>query len=375
MDQMKKILIYYPFKLREQKSGSAVRPVKMLEAFEQLGRNMDIEVIKIHGTAQERKEQLDNLYKHIDPLDILFCYMENATIPIWLTDPDHVPRKPFLDVKFFHYLKENSIPLGVFYRDIYWKFNELYHVNKIVRPIMQTLFKMELSVYKKYASAFFLPSLYMNEYLGISNSKVVPLPPGGVDLLNLTLEDKSQKETVHAIYVGGIHPRYGIYEVLEAFQKLNQNTLLTKLLLVCRKEEFQKYENYFQPYMDCNWLEIFHAYGDDLIPIYKRADYGIVPIKKDIYNDFAVAVKMFEYLSFGLPIVATNCNAQKDLVEEGQFGAIVEDHTDSILNGLKIMTDENVRMKYKENAIKSLKQHHLWLHRAEKVFNTLIDRK
>lgn len=366
---MKKIIVYYPFKIREQKSASAVRPTKMLEAFHEFGSQKGIEIIEIIGTSTERKKLVNDLYKNNDPKEIICCYMESQTIPIWLTDPDHIPRNPFLDVEFFKYLKKNHIPLGIFYRDIYWKFEKLLKVKSMVRNVMRQLFKLELKMYKKYATKFFLPSLMMNYYVKADPEKVVPLPPGGV--FRQEYISNSNAHIVTGVYVGGISPRYGIYEVLEAFKQININQLKMKLLLVCRKEELEQYKDLMKAYLDEPWLELIHAFGDQLIPIYERGNFGIVPIKENTYNDFAVAVKLFEYMTYSLPILATNCEAQKAIVEEDDLGIIVEDNASSIEAGLLNMLDETKRNTYKDNVQSAIRKKHQWIHRAEKVVEVL----
>jgi glycosyltransferase involved in cell wall biosynthesis len=368
---MKKFIVYFPYKLRQQTSGSAVRPVKILEAFQIFAEKHGFEMISIHGETNERKKAFEDLYKNENPEDFLFCYMENATIPIWLSDDDHLPRKPFIDLKFLKYLHKNNIPLGVFYRDIYWKFNSLYKVKPIIKQAMRFLFRIELAMYKKYSKIFYLPSIYMNKYVGEKDEKVTDLPPGGVDLLLLGKKIKPETNISQAIYVGGINPRYGIYDTLKAFEELNQTKTKIKLILICRKEEFSTYQELMKPYLNKEWIEIHHAFGEQLLPFYERADFGIVPIKRDTYNDFAVAVKLFEYISYGLPVLATNCLAQTDIVEKSKLGIIVPDNSEDILNGLKEMSDLKCQEQYRENVKEALLNEHLWIHRVEKVYNTL----
>ncbi|MFC0272244.1 glycosyltransferase family 4 protein [Metabacillus herbersteinensis] len=368
---MKKVIVYYPYSMRELTSGSAVRPRKMLEAFQELGVKESLEIIEIFGDSIQREKLLTQLYNEVNPTDILYCYMENATIPMWLTDKDHIPRKPFLEIKFFKYLKSHNIPLGIFYRDAYWKFNDLYTVRQGVKQGMQFLFKAELSLFKKYSDIYYLPSQYMNEYIQFPDERVVALPPGGIDFIRP--DGPLLDEQPRAIYVGGIHPRYGVYEMLNAFQKLNKEETQITLTFVCRKEELAKFTHLMEPYINSSWIQLIHASGEELMPLYRKADFGIVPIKKDVYNDFAVAVKMFEYLSYGLPMIATNCNAQMDLVNDGNFGIIVESNEKSIYNALQEMLDPKKRDELKHHAILALKEKHLWYHRALTVHETLTN--
>ncbi|MEH7235742.1 glycosyltransferase [Bacillus sp. JJ1562] len=366
----KKIIVYYPFQLKNGDSGSGVRPNQMLKAFHELANEQGFECLEVIGNADERKERLRKIYEEVNPHDILYCYMENQTIPIWLTDPDHIPRHPMVDHNFFKFLRKNKIPLGIFYRDIYWKFNDLYKVKPIIKTIMIRLFEIELFLYKKYAKKLFLPSMEMNKYVKVPTKQVYPSPPGGIDRTVIT--DKQDSTKVRAIYVGGIDPRYGVYEVLEAFKMLNKDTTLIELSFVCREKEFKTFKEYLEPFLDEDWLHIHHAHGEALLPIYKEADFGIVTLKRGTYNDFAVPVKLFEYLSFGLPVLATDCTALQKIVEQDNIGLIVKDNSNSIHDGLQEMLDSNKRNKLKENSISALKEKHLWLQRAKDIQNELL---
>ena len=365
--------MYFPFPAPSTASGSGVRPTKLVEAFKAYAKQKGQECIVIMGTSSERANLLQKVYKETDPKDILFCYMENQTIPIWLTDPNHLPLHPLMDLKFFKYLKKNKIPLGIFYRDAYWKFDHLYTVNNpVLKKTLIQLFKWELKMFDSYSKTIFLPSMAMNKYVGINEEKVVASPPGGIDR---TAENhtNSQAGEISAIYVGGIAPRYGIYDVLAALNNLNQDRTKIHLKLVCREKEYQQYRERFSEYVNKNWLEVIHAHGEQLDPLYKNADFGVVTLKKDVYNDFAVPVKLFEYLSYGLPVVASETTAIKEIVDEGKFGLTVKDDVKALEDGFASFLDPQTREQYKENAVRSLKTKHLWIHRAEQIADSLMN--
>jgi glycosyltransferase involved in cell wall biosynthesis len=369
---LKKFLVYFPFPAPSNESGSGVRPIKLIAAFKDYAKQKGLECILIMGTAAERSILLKKLYQEVNPSDILFCYMENRTIPIWLTDHNHLPKHPFLDIKFFRYLKKNDIPLGTFYRDIYWKFDHLYKVdNPLLKKALIQIFKLELKTFNKYSKKVFLPSYAMNKYVGLNPEKVLSSPPGGIDCISGT-HTKKNIEKVTAVYVGGVPPRYGIYEVLEALNELNMESTNIHLKLVCRENEFRQYHEKFRPYLGKDWLEIIHASGEGLTPIYQQADFGIVTLKKDVYNDFAVPVKLFEYLSFGLPVLASDTTAMKEIIEVDQFGLIVNDTIEDIKEGLTAFLNQKIREEYQQNAVRALKTKHLWMHRVEQIVEALV---
>ncbi|NEU30304.1 glycosyltransferase [bacterium LRH843] len=367
---MKKIIIYYPYSLREQKSGSAVRPIKMLKAFEELSDNKKVEIIAIYGESSDRATFLQRLYNEIDPNDILFCYMENSTLPFWLTDKDHIPRAPFLELSFFRYLKKHHIPIGLFYRDIYWRFKEEYPLRGIKRIVMKSIYSLELLIYKKYISHYFLPSGEMNEYVGFDPKQTSSLPPGGF-IEKFEKHSQDDNQGLNVIYVGGISERYGLKEMLESVAILNNNHKSINLLLVCREKELDQFKSIITPYLEKEWLMIFHAHGEKLKGIYSRADIAIIPRQRNTYNDFAVPVKLFEYISHGLPIISTNCIAQAEIITRFELGIVTNDNSRDLANAIELFLDSKTKSRYTSNVKKALLNHHSWKHRAETVYQIL----
>lgn len=364
---MKKILIYFPFPKRDMKSGSAVRPQKIINAFIDFGKGNQIEIIEIYGDSKERKRKLKEIYNNYNAHDILYCYMENSTLPIWLTDEDHIPRSPLLEWRFFKYLKKNRIPIGLFYRDAYWNFNDEYPLKGIKRKLMQTIYKIELSLYKNYIDHYFLPSMEMNKYINFPLNRTTNLPPAGEVLKNYKYSN--QKE-LSIIYVGGISERYGLKEMLEAVYEYSKNNKV-QLHLVCRKNEYEERSYIFNKYINNDWLKIYHSHGKSLQSIYSKANVAISPIKKNQYNDFAVPVKIFEYMTYGLPQIVTNCDAQANIIEKDNLGIIVEDNVAGLLKGLEFFSNCSLRKDYNERINKSLQKNHLWIRRIEKINSIL----
>lgn len=366
----KAILIYFPYAIGKPLSGSSVRPQRMVQAFMEFCAEHDIELIAIHGESQERESQLKQLQQQRPHGEnILYAYMENATVPLWLTDPNHIPKKPRVDISILNYLKQNNVPLGIFYRDIYWKFPE-YKLAGVKRAAMKTIYQIELSLYKKYASHFFLPSLPMNEYTKFQEDKVTALPPGGVDNLNLRSTDKSEDQPLNAIYVGGLSESYGIAEMLKAFDEVAQHDPIS-LQMICRETEYEKHELLQEYHKTRQWLKVNHASGEELAAYYQQADFAMLPLKRTVYNDFAVAVKLFEYMSYGLPVVATDCLAQAKIIQESGNGVTVPDHSEGLVRGIESMQEPQALAKYEENAKESLLQSNLWIHRVERVHDVM----
>ena len=365
---MKKIIVYFPYEIKEPKSGSMVRPQKMLNAFYEYCELKQYELIAIHGESNVRKQKVKTLINTIDPSEILFAYMENSTLPYWLTDADHIPRNPFVEINFFKFLKKNNIPIGLFYRDIYWKFDE-YPLKGIKRWIMKSIYKLEMKVYNKYIDKYYLPSEMMNEFVQFPNNLVSSLPPAG----NQLMLQQNDNSALNIIYVGGISERYGFKDLIMAVNNMVNKGHRLHLNLVCREEEYEQWHEFMKAFANTNWLDVYHASGSQLDEIYAKSNIGIIPIQKNTYNDFAVPVKLFEYMSYGKPIIATDCNAQAEIVNGSDIGIVVPPSIQGLEEGIEFFLKSERRIEYTEKVQKALLEKHSWLHRIEKVANELTE--
>jgi glycosyltransferase involved in cell wall biosynthesis len=367
---MKTVLIYYPFSLAvERNSGSKLRPYEMYQAFLRWGAKQGVEVLLIAGTSAEREKQFQMLRRQGKLEDVWFCYMENQTIPLWLTDPEHRPQRPFVDWEVLRYLRARNVPIGVFYRDVYWKFPDLYPLRGWKKAFMQMIYRREERFYERYCDVIFLPSLEMGNYVSIQRP-MVDLPPGGKQKPFSRLE-AATKTPLAAIYVGGIsNPDYGLPLLLKAIRLANRSEPLVSLTVVCRKDEYERQPSEVKAELEDLRVRVEHVSGEALDRLYAAMDFAFIPRRRSEYNDFSVPVKLVDYLSSGLPIVATACPAQKRLIEADGYGVICEDNPVSMAEAIAKMSDvlEECRLRIAETFMAK----HSWEARVEKVKETLV---
>lgn len=366
---MKTVLLYYPFTLAENvNSGSKLRPHQMHSAFLEWGNRENTTIILISGTSSERESKFNELVSEGKLDNLIFCYMENQTIPLWLTDPKHRPEKPLVDLRVLQYLKKKKVPVGVFYRDVYWKFDELYPLKGVKKQIMQTIYRLEEKFYEKYCDVIFLPSPEMGEYVSIKRP-MVDLPPGGK--ARNAVSKKEQTMPHKGIYVGGINNEdYGLFLLLDAIEMANEQEELCKLTVVCRKNEFQDLPTDKKERIKQIGVDVQHVSGAELNDLYEQMDFAFIPRFRSEYNDFSVPVKLVEYLSNHLPVVATNCTAQKRFIETGGYGVISKDNKADLAVAINKMI-ENLDT-YQTNIKDTFLEKHSWLARVERVKRSLL---
>ena len=109
----------YPMELNPT-SASRLRPLRMREAFKQIG----YDVVDLSGSTPQRKASM----KHLKELlrsgkKPDFLYSENSTQPNVFSTTIRDGFAPTLDTRIMRMANNSKIPVGMFYRDIYWKFS------------------------------------------------------------------------------------------------------------------------------------------------------------------------------------------------------------------------------------------------------------
>ncbi|MBN1821371.1 MAG: glycosyltransferase [Prolixibacteraceae bacterium] len=342
-------VVYISYKdFSDLSSGSKVRPFKIYKAFLEQGND----VILINGKTNQRLKLFSTFLKSNALRDVDYCYIEPSTYP---ANP--------LDYIMFVYFKLRKIPIGYFYRDMYYGFPELFEVGSIKGKILIFRYKTDIILFKRLFKVVFFPSLLMADNF---NFKIkVSLPPAG----EIEFDQVNNKLNKSIVYVGGINKILGSKMLLEAMDIVNYKHLRIKLNLICRKEDLVNIEEYKHK----KWLNVLHLSGEDLKEIYYKSDFAVIPRRRNPYFDFSMPVKLFEYMSFGMPIVATGCTEMAKFIESNSIGIIVEDNAASLAKGILYLYDNPSEIiNFQENIKSSLISENLWVHRVQKIEKSLL---
>ena len=131
-------------------SGSRIRPQGMLAGFRALG----LEVEEVTGGMVTRRSAIRRVMERIaGAVDYDYLYMENATIPLHLTEPrlGLLRRHPLLDAHFLWHCRRHGIPIGIFNNDIYWRFPET--AGSTHRHLRYALYLLEFWLFARLADA------------------------------------------------------------------------------------------------------------------------------------------------------------------------------------------------------------------------------
>lgn len=342
------------------RSGSSVRPYLMREALADAG----FEVVSVTGHAAERDAAMRRVLADLEGgRGYAFAYSESHTLPMPLTDPHHLPLRPELDYGFLAALKRRAVPVGLYYRDVHWLYPELtpgYPAHK--RAFVNAFHRREWRRLQRVVDHLFLRSARMAERLPTPwRGATPPLPPG------LVPRPRERRRPVggelRLLYVGGVNPPlYDLDPLLQAVAAAPH----VGLTLCCRPEEWARRAYAHAPPN----VRVVHASGRDLDPLYDEADAVAVVLRPHDYLGFAMPVKLFEAMAYGLPVVALAGTEAARFVAAEEVGWVVEDAA-AFAELTRRLLDRPEALEEAYARVAAARERHTWTARARQVADTL----
>lgn len=355
----------YPLGAREMQA-SAVRPVRMRQAFADVG----YEVIDVTGHGRERVQAVKKLSRRLrQGLRVEFAYGENSTMPTVLTQPHHLPTHPLVDLNLLRLLRRHDIPTGIFYRDIYWRFGEYtQRVHPVVAVGTRSLYHAELLAYRRWLDRVYLPSLRIADYVPhLRPDQVAALPPGG-QVIDAVTGQRQNAETspLTVLYVGNISPYYQMHELLRSVIA----TPGVRLILCTPREAWSAARPDYAAFLGGN-IEVVHRSGDDLRELFAHADVCSLMVQPSQYRDFAAPIKLYEYLGYGKPVMASAGTLAAATVQEGGFGWAVPYDAEALTQHFTHLRDDPTSLVDVTTAAQTVRREHTWAARARTVADDL----
>lgn len=360
---MKKIIFYQPindFNKDNINSGTLIRPKKMRGAFSKIG----YEVININGSFENRNLMVENALKQ----DIEFAYFESNNTPMFLTCKN-IGKIDFIsDLRNIKKIKQKT-KIGFYYRDNFWTESSYFKKVGFIKGILLRIcFFIEYLLLIKLVDYLFVQSEEMIESFPFSNkyrNKFKLLPPACEDY-DIDLYEYNPRK-LNILYSGACddYSKYNIFPLLSKIKNSNIVNFYINSNFV--EELFNRYPEYNN--ID-NIYKMSVSYENiDKLP--NSYSVGIVYLNgknRDIKK--YLPIKVFYYLSLGLPILAQDNTATGKFIKVNNIGWVYKDLNDinSIVNNV---INNPTELNEKHNNVIEFRKNQHWINRAQEVKNIL----
>lgn len=339
-------------------SASRLRPLRMRQAFHDLGYR----VFDASGTVAQRRGALKALRQYLrGGGEVDFLYSENSTQPNVLATSVKDGVAPLVDYLIMREVARTGARVGVFYRDIYWKF-DLADSRGLYQQVKPALHRLDMAGYRRNRVHLFLPSMKMAQLVDAPDLECSALPPAGDPHDIAPLPDGE----LTCVYVGGLGAHYNLDAFLEALEK----TEGVRLQLCTREDQWAAFQA-LRPQLASGRVRAAHLNANQLAPLYATSHVGVLAVDPDPYRAMAAPVKLFEYLSYGRPIIVTRPTHAADLVAEIGAGWVVDANTEAIAELLAHLRDHPEEVQAKAEVAARAAADHTWKARARTVARTL----
>lgn len=349
---------------KNRKSGSHIRPQRMLRAFVDNGYEVDM----VMGYGAQRKAMIDLIEANLESGVVYdFCYSESSTMPTLLTEANHLPTYPCLDFGFFKTLKASGVPIGLFYRDIHWAFpfyNKL--VSKGKQVVTRFFYRYDLKQYNKYVDLLYLPSVEMRKHVPIIDGIAYKALPPGVEERAIRQHIPHDGECLQLFYVGGLGDLYNVKSLIETVATMEN----VRLTICTRPEEWKQMKGEYEPLFG-NHTQVVHLSGEDLEEAMVRADVAVLYLEPSSYWEFVVPVKLFSYLEANCPVIVTKELGVSNFIESRGVGWSIPYDNAKLRETLLWLQKNPSEIAQKRQRIDAIIQEETWKARAAQVAGEL----
>lgn len=329
----------------------------MLAAFHELGWD----VFEITGTPPQRHAAFAKLRRLVRAgTQFQFLYFENSTHPNLFATSLKQGFAPFLDHRIHRFCKKNGIPVGIFYRDVYWRWRQHLGEKKgLWLTLSDAMQRIDLACYRHNRTHFFLPSEKMAPIIGLTRPRdqFSPLPPGA------QIKAHPPVAELRLFYVGGLGGHYRLHQLFAACAQVG-----TPLTVCIHEDAWRSLAGEYQPYLAPS-IQIVHASGEALQQYYEQASVGVLAVEPDEYRGFAAPVKLFEYLGNGKPVLVTKGTYAAEIVEQLQGGWVVPYDAAAIAKTLEALDSDEIA-RTRTNVLAATEQI-TWTGRAHTIAQVL----
>ncbi len=171
--------------------------------------------------------------------------------------------------------------------------------------------------------------------------------------------EKQYSKNFVITYVGNTSERRGLLTVIESLKIIRKTIPNIKFLIIGKSSFDDVLKNEIKKHDIEELVDFIGWVKENEIPNYLSiSKLGLSPLHRNIHHDTTYANKIFQYISFGCPVVSSDVIAQSELVKKHNIGVVFEDRNvmDLTKKIIKLYNEKDLFEKFRANCIESIKK-------------------
>jgi glycosyltransferase involved in cell wall biosynthesis len=160
------------------------------------------------------------------------------------------------------------------------------------------------------------------------------------------------------VYVGGISPERGFYQMVDAIGKSPNVTL--NVVGQVNSPDFQRYIS--EKNLEDQVFLVGRQDRNEVANYLNKAKLGLVLLHPTQNHFWSYPIKMFEYMSIGLPVIASDFPQWREIIEKSDCGLLVDPlNVDEVVSAIDLIVNDDVlAKKLGENGRKAILSTYNW---------------
>jgi hypothetical protein len=258
-----------------------------------------------------------------------------------------------------------GIPIVTYIRDAYQLFGELYPHDTLKHRFAAVAFRPTVRALGAVSSHLAFPTRGLADAVLGPDAAAPLLPPGAPEPVGVPRDPKANR----ILYVGDARlETQGADSLIEAITIARGAGIDVELDVVSRAGREPR-----PPHP--SWLRVHHAEGREIHALLPGVIATAIPRPRNRYNDLALPIKLYDYLSYGRPLLVTDCREQARVVADSDAGVVTEDDAPGIADGIVRLASASADEldRWSTNA-SSAARAASWEDRAHRIIDLLTSR-
>ncbi|HYN68593.1 MAG TPA: glycosyltransferase family 4 protein [Candidatus Eisenbacteria bacterium] len=244
-----------------------------------------------------------------------------------------------VDLAFLAFARARRKPVGVYFRDAYQLYRGEYPLSRRRQRLLDWLWRISTPILKRVASRRFAPSAGLAAALGLDSP--ILLPPG----VDPGLPFLGAGNAPVVAYVGSLGPGDGVPLLVQAMSGVRERVADASLRIVA-PDDPRAILGPLPP-----WVTWVRAGRDELSGTLRDVRVCVIPRPITPYTNLAVPLKLFDFLAFGKPVVATACSETERILGPTDAGLLVRDAPAPLADAIvRVLTDDALALRLASGA-------------------------